>query len=113
MKIDIRKFIEEWLALSNAYDTENYLRKYHEDAELDDPSVGRVFKGHAGIRKYFENYFIGYRTQTRLVKLNVTGKDSAHLEVEFTGDFPEGKIGGVFDFKFKQNMIISARANLL
>jgi len=44
---------------------------YHKDAKLDDPSVGRIFKGQSGIRKYFEDYFIGYKTQTRLIKLNI------------------------------------------
>jgi hypothetical protein len=31
-----------------------------------------------------------------LTKLDINNNE-AHLEVEFTGEFPEGKIGGIFD----------------
>jgi hypothetical protein len=37
-----------------------YLEKWHKEVILDDPSVGQVFKGHWGIKKYFERYFIDY-----------------------------------------------------
>ena len=111
--MDIKAFIQDWLAVSNAYNTEKYLEKWHEDATLDDPSVGQVFKGHSGIRAYFEDYFIGYKTQTRLVKLDVISGNEAHLEVEFTGKFPEGRIGGIFDFTFKDRKIAKAKADLI
>ena len=111
--MDIKLFIEDWLAVSNAYDTEKYLDKWHKDAVLDDPSVGQVFKGHSGIKNYFESYFIGYRTQTRLVTLDTISDNEAHIEVEFTGEFPEGKIGGMFDFTFKDGKIAKAKADLL
>jgi len=111
--MDINAFIDDWLEVSNAYDTEKYLEKWHDNAVLDDPSVGQVFKGHSGIRKYFESYFIGYKTHTRLIKLNILSDKDAHIEVEFTGEFPEGKIGGIFDFKFKDSKIIKAKANLI
>jgi len=41
------------------------------------------------------------------------GQDHVHLEVRFTGDFPEGKIGGSFDFKFKNSKILFVKADLL
>lgn len=113
MKMDIKAFINDWLAASNAYDTNSYLEKYNKNAVLDDPSVGRAFKGHSGIREYFENYFIGYKTQTRLVKLDNTDDNSAHIEVEFTGEFPEKRISGIFDFTFEDGKIASAKANLI
>ena len=111
--MEIKSFIQNWIAVSNAYDTKNYLEKWDEKAVLDDPSVGQIFKGHSGIKKYFESYFIGYKTQTRLVKLNIISENEAHAEMEFTGEFPEGKIGGTFDFTFKDGKIISAKADLL
>lgn len=43
---------------------------------------------------------MGYKTQTAFKKLDIE-ENSAYLEVEFTGDFPEGKIGGSFDFIFR------------
>jgi ketosteroid isomerase-like protein len=110
--MDIKEFITDWISVSNAYQTEKYLDKYEADAVLDDPSVGRNFIGHKGIREYFTSYFIGYNTQTELVKLE-TDNNQAHLEVEFTGTFPEGKIGGTFDFTFKNGKIAAVTADLI
>jgi len=111
--MDIKQFIEDWISVGNSYNTAEYLEFYTEDAVLDDPSVGRKFSGKDGIKEYFESYFIGYKTQTRKVDLVVKGADQAHLEVEFTGDFPEGKLGGTFDFTFKEGKIALLSADLL
>lgn len=110
--MDINAFIKDFLTVSNAYDTEKYLEKWHKNAVLEDPSVGKVFKGHSGIKKYFESYFIGYKTQTQLVKLVIINDEEVHLEVEFVGEFPEGKIGGILDFTFKDGKIAEAKADL-
>jgi ketosteroid isomerase-like protein len=110
--MDIKTFIDEWLRVSNAFDTESYLEMYLEDAILDDPSVGRKFIGHKGIREYFTSYFIGYKTQTKLENLDING-DKPYLEVEFTGDFPEGKILGKFEFSFKNGKIAAVTADLI
>jgi ketosteroid isomerase-like protein len=109
--MDIKAFLLDWLEISNSYNTENYLAKYLEDAVLDDPSVGRKFVGHKGIKEYYTSYFIGYKTQTKLIKLDIQDT-GAHLEVEFTGEFPEGKIGGIFDFTFQNQKIATVLANL-
>ncbi|AEW00583.1 hypothetical protein A4D02_24970 [Niastella koreensis] len=111
--MDIKKIVHDWLLASNAYEIDNYLEKWHKDAVLDDPSVGQVFKGHVGIKRYFEDYFIGYKTKTRLINLEIISNSAVHLDVEFTGQFPEGKIGGVFDLIFKDGKILSAKANLV
>lgn len=111
--MDIKSFIQDWLAVSNAYDTKNYLEKWDQEAVLDDPSVGQVFKGRSGIKKYFESYFIGYNTQTRLINLKILAENEAHIEVEFTGEFPGNKIGGMFDFTFKEGKIAKAKADLI
>ncbi|MES2776046.1 MAG: nuclear transport factor 2 family protein [Bacteroidota bacterium] len=110
--MDIKAFLLDWIAVSNSYDTEKYLEKYLADAVLDDPSVGRKFAGHKGIRNYYESYFIGYKTQTKFMKA-VIGDNQAHLEVEFTGDFPEGKIGGMFDLTFRDEKIATVKADLM
>lgn len=110
--MDIKAFLIDWLEISNSYNTENYLAKYLEDAVLDDPSVGRKFIGHKGIKDYYTNYFIGYKTQTKLVKLDIQEKNT-HLEVEFTGEFPEGKIRGIFDFTFQNEKIATIKADLI
>ena len=108
----IETFINAWIAVSNSYDTEKYLEFYLNDAILDDSSVGRKFISHNGIKDYFVSYFIGYKTQTQLRKLEIKD-NTAYLEVEFTGDFPEGKIGGSFDFIFKNNKIEFVKADLI
>lgn len=111
--MNIRLFIDNWLAQANAFNTEKFLENWHTDGVLDDPSVGQIFRGHPGIRRYFEDYFIGYKTQTKLVSLEITAPDSAHITVDFTGEFPGGQIGGMFDFVFKDGKIKTARAMLL
>lgn len=109
--MDIRAFLLDWLEISNSYNTEKYLAKYLDDAILNDPSVGKKFVGLNGIREYYTSYFIGYKTQTKLLKLDIHD-NNAHMEVEFTGEFPEGKIEGVFDFTFKNQKIETVKADL-
>lgn len=111
--MNIKHFIEAWIATGNQYDTKKYLDFYWPDAVLEDPSVGSTFKAHKGIQHYFESYFIGYQTQTRLVSVSISDTIHAHLEVEFTGDFPEGKIGGMFDFTFRDGKIAFVKADLI
>ncbi|ARS38977.1 hypothetical protein CA265_04510 [Sphingobacteriaceae bacterium GW460-11-11-14-LB5] len=111
--MDIQTFITEWITASNMFDAEKYLSFYLFDAILDDPSVGRKFQGHKEIRKYFDDYFIGYNTHTDQVELTIIDQQNAHLVVQFSGDFPEGKIGGTFEFKFKNDKISSVNANLI
>ncbi|MES2573560.1 MAG: nuclear transport factor 2 family protein [Bacteroidota bacterium] len=110
--MDIKAFLLDWLEISNSYNTEKYLEKYLEDAVLEDPSVGRKFVGHTGIGQYYTSYFIGYKTQTRLVKLDIQD-DITYMEVEFTGEFPEGKLGGTFDFTFRDQKIATVIADLI
>lgn len=110
--MNIKSFITDWIKTGNTYDTGRYLEFFQKNAILDDPSVGRKFNGHNGISQYFTSYFIGYKTQTRLVKLS-TGENNAQLEVEFTGEFPEGKIGGTFDIIFDNEKISFIKADLL
>lgn len=110
--MDIKSFLADWLEAGNSYNAAKYLEKYNEDAVLDDPSVGRKFVGHKGILEYFTSYFIGYKTQTKLVNLDLHDDNKAHLEVEFTGEFPGGKISGTFDFTFENEKIATVTADL-
>jgi hypothetical protein len=110
-KIDHEATIKKWIAITNAHDKEKYLAFFTDDAVLDDPSVGRAFNGKAGIAEYFDEYFIGYNTSTRLV--SITPEDGhQHVEVHFIGDFPGGKTDGVFDVTFKGEKISFVRADL-
>jgi ketosteroid isomerase-like protein len=111
--MNIQTFINQLIAASNAFDTSRYLDLFLPDAILDDRSVGRTFNGHAGIRQYFESYFVGYNTHTEKVELTITDEENVHLEVSFTGDFPEGKVGGTFDLRLKNGKIAFAKADLI
>jgi hypothetical protein len=111
--MNLKELINEWVAASNAFDTQRYLDFYFPDAVLDDSSVGRRFVGRAGIKDYFESYFIGYNTNTKIVTLNILGDYHAYLEVLFTGSFPEGEIKGSFDLTFKDKKISFIKAKLI
>lgn len=110
--MDIKSIITEWIDVSNAYDVEKYLSFFLEDAVLDDPSVGRKFVGHDGIKEYFTSYFIGYKTQSKLVKIAIDN-NVAYIELAFRGEFPEGEINGTFELSFKDGKIAGAKADLL
>jgi ketosteroid isomerase-like protein len=111
--MNIPQLINALIAAGNRYATQEYLNFYQPDAVLDDPSVGRKFTGHKGIKNYFVSYFIGYETQTKIMKLVVQDDTHAHLKVAFTGTFPEGHIEGTFDFTFKEGKIAFAKADLV
>lgn len=110
--IDQHAVIEEWIAATNTHETSRYLSYFTDDAVLDDPSVGRVFERREGIADYFESYFVGYDTHTRLVRIDVED-GHLHVEVEFTGDFPGGRAGGIFDISFAGAKLAHVRADLV
>ncbi|WGQ10768.1 nuclear transport factor 2 family protein [Pedobacter gandavensis] len=103
--MNIQTLINHWIAAGNAFDTELYLSFYLEDAVLEDPSVGKVFKGRKEIKKYFDSYFIRYNTRTELVSLDLINNSQAHIEVKFSGNFSEGSIRGLFGFTFREGKI--------
>ena len=110
--VDQDAVIAEWLRAANAHDATRFLSFFTADAVLDDPSVGETFDGHEGIGRYFESYFIGYNTQTRLV-CTESRDGILHVEVDFTGDFPGGQTGGIFDVTFVGDALSHVRADLI
>lgn len=104
--------IVEWIAATNTHESDAHLGHFIEDAVLDDISVGRVFAGQAEIDEYFQSYFVGYATRTQL--LSAESRDGyIHVEVDFTGTFPEGRVGGIFDVRLTaDNKIQHVRADL-
>lgn len=87
-------------AAGDTYDTKSYLDLWQKNAVLDDPLVGQVFKGHSGISAYFEDYFIGYKTQTELTSLNIINDNEAHIEVKFTGDDKQFDFNSLFFYSY-------------
>ena len=111
--MNIKSFIDGWIETGNSFDTAKYLSFYLTDAVLNDLSVGRRFLGHEGVEDYFNSYFIGYNTHTEIIRLKVLGEDQVYLEVNFSGDFPEGEIGGTFAITFKNGKISYLKADLI
>jgi len=111
--MNILVFLTDWIAASNLYQTQRYLDCFLEDAILDDPSVGSTFVGHDGIFEYFNSYFIGYKTQTRLIDVSVKNENHAFVTVEFIGNFPHKRLCGTFDIHFEHNKISKLTANLI
>ena len=103
--------IASWIEATNSYDTARYLSYFSDGAVLDDPSVGGEHNGLNRIQEYFESWFVGLNTQTRL--LDVTLQDDRYrVEVHFTGDFPEGEADGVFVITFEGNRFSRVWAEL-
>lgn len=111
--MNVQNFIQEWIKVSNSYDIEKYLSMFNSDAILNDPSVGKKFKAHKGIRQYFETYFIGYNTQTALRRLTIKSEAEAFVEVEFKGDFPGSILDGSFEIRFEHEKISFVKADLV
>ncbi|QYI96238.1 nuclear transport factor 2 family protein [Curtobacterium flaccumfaciens pv. flaccumfaciens] len=97
-----RDTINKWIAATNTHDTAVYLDFFSSDGVLDDPSVGHIYNGPSEIADYFESYFIGYNTQTRLVSIEPHA-GYLHVTVDFTGDFPGGQTGGIFDITLDED----------
>lgn len=63
----LRNVADVLIAATNAGDADAVIALFTPDAVIDDPSTGHRFDGHAGIRSYVEQYFVGYHTVTRFL----------------------------------------------
>ena len=45
------------------------------------------FAGAAGVRRYLEQYFVGYHTVSKVIGVDVLGDRRAIAHLDFTGDF--------------------------
>ncbi|MDB5281499.1 MAG: hypothetical protein JWO06_574 [Bacteroidota bacterium] len=83
----MEKIIKQFIKATNAFDVEGALKLFAADAVIDDVSVGEKFKNTAGVRKYLEKFFVGYKTVTKLESVEVLDAGNAKAQVDFTGDF--------------------------
>lgn len=83
----LRQVADALITATNAFDVERALSLFAHDAVIDDPSTGQRFDGHPGIRRYIEQYFVGYHTVTRFLSMKRLGRQRAVVRVDFTGDF--------------------------
>lgn len=84
---NVRKTVDAFIAATNSFDVDAVLKLFAPDAVIDDPSTGHCFDGHAGIRVYIEQFFVGYHTVTRLLSVKNPRTGLARVRVDFTGDF--------------------------
>lgn len=71
----------------NAFDVDGALALFAPDAVIDDVSVGDIFVGAERIRRYFEQFFVGYQTASKLLSLTQLDEAAAIVRLDFTGDF--------------------------
>jgi ketosteroid isomerase-like protein len=84
---ELRQIADAFIAATNAFDVEAALALFANSAVIDDPSTGRRFEGHDGVRDYVGRFFVGYQTVTSLLSFELTGNRKARLRVDFSGDF--------------------------
>jgi ketosteroid isomerase-like protein len=103
-EVTINKIIKQFIKSSNAFDVETALMLFADNAVIDDVSVGEKFTNTTGVRKYLEKFFVGYKTVTKLVSVEVFDNLNAKAQVDFTGDF--GHETGVLNFTINTDGLI-------
>lgn len=103
---DIEKIIRQLINATNAFDVEAALQLFADDAVIDDVSVGKKFENISGVRKYIEEYFVGYHTVTKLESLEILDEEHVNVQVDFTGDF--GHETGGLNITFNGDGLIAA-----
>lgn len=83
----MEKLVDQFIRLANAFDVEGTLALFTSDAVIEDVSVGNVFAGIEGIRRYLEQFFVGYSTASKLLSLEQPHKLVALARLDFTGTF--------------------------
>jgi len=107
----MQDLITRLIAATNAFDVETALTLFATDAVIDDVSVGDTFAGTAGVRRYLEQFFVGYHTSTKVLSVERTGDQRALVHVDFTGDF--GHETGVLDISMNgKGKIVKIDADL-
>jgi len=83
----MEKIVISFIEAANAFYVERVLMLFAPDAVIDDVSVGDAFVGINGIRQYLQQFFVGYKTVSKLIALESLSKRSAIARIDFTGDF--------------------------
>jgi ketosteroid isomerase-like protein len=83
----MRTLVENFIQAANAFDIDSTLAVFAPNAVIDDVSVGDAFKGHDGVRRYLDRFFVGYSTASRLLSLDQPDDHNVFLRLDFTGDF--------------------------
>ena len=71
----------------NKIDLEKVTALFSISAVIDDPSTGKTFRNESGIRRYIADYFVSYRTISKIIEIEGITPDRAVARVNFTGSF--------------------------
>lgn len=83
----MKLLIDSLLHALNAFDVDGALALFASCAVIDDVSVGDAFTGTEGIRRYLEQFFLGYQTVSKVLAVTQLDDVTAIVRVDFTGDF--------------------------
>jgi ketosteroid isomerase-like protein len=83
----MQKLVDTIIQAANAFDVEGVLALFASDAVIDDVSVGNAFVGTEGVRLYLQQFFVGYKTASKLLSLEQLDNFNAAVRIDFTGDF--------------------------
>lgn len=87
--------IKRLIEATNRFDVDTAVALFAPEAVINDASVGDSFVGTAGVRNYFEQFFVGYNTVSKVLAVQVVSEHRATVRLDFTGDF--GHETGVLD----------------
>jgi hypothetical protein len=103
--------LQNFVDAANAFDVEGILKLFADDGFIDDTSVGHVFRGLDGVRRYAEEYFVGYETRSRILTVEVIDAHRSTARVDFTGNF--GHEIGLFEIVTNEaGLIVSVKTYL-
>ncbi|HEX5933228.1 MAG TPA: nuclear transport factor 2 family protein [Pseudorhizobium sp.] len=97
--------VEPLIRATNSFDVEAALDLFARNAVIDDSSTGERFECHTGVRDYIGQFFIGYRTVTRLLSLQELEDGRIRARVGFTGNF--GHEIGLLDIAIGPDTLIT------
>ena len=103
---NMHDLIQRFVDSTNAADVEAALALFAADAVIDDVSVGDKFAGTVGVRRYLEQFFVGYNTVSKILKVDVVSDRRVKARLDFTGDF--GHEVGVLDVSINDEGLIAA-----
>lgn len=83
----MQKLVDTFIRTANAFDVGGALALFAPDSIIDDVSVGDAFVGIEGIRLYLEQFFVGYRTTSKLLSIEQPDNSNAFVRLDFRGDF--------------------------
>lgn len=98
--------INRLIAATNAFDVAAALALFAPDAVIDDVSVGEKFKATDGVRRYLEQFFVGYNTVSKVLSVDKISDYRAIAHLDFTGDF--GHETGVLDITTNEDGLIAS-----